>query len=278
MARHSTTTHALLESARYEVLPTEGIAESVLAHVPAEVTVTVTASEHQGLEATLVVCEKLAAAGRRAVPHIAARLVRDRHQLHAIIDRVAEAGIRDIFVPGGDATPPAGTYTNALELLQDIRELEAPVDQIGIAAYPEPHPQIAADPLAQALWDKQGYATYMVSNLCFDAETIMRWLYGVRAEGVELPLRIGVPGKVELARLARVATKIGVGESAKFLMKNPSTFARMATPGGYNPQRLLDSLATLLDSSAEGLPGLHVYTFNQLQATEQWRTRKLARV
>lgn len=278
MAHHSTTAHALLESARYEVLPTEGIAENVLKHVPAEVTVTVTASEHQGLEATLGVCEHLAAAGRRAVPHIAARLVRDRHQLRVIIDRLAEAGIRDIFVPGGDATPPAGSYTNALELLQDIHELEAPIDQIGIAAYPEPHPQIEADSLARALWDKQSYATYMVSNLCFDAETIMRWLYGVRAEGIELPLRIGVPGRVELARLARVATKIGVGESAKFLMKNPSTFARMATPGGYNPQRLLDSLTSLLDSSAESLPGLHVYTFNQLQATEQWRTRKLARV
>ncbi len=278
MTHHGSTTRTLLGSARYEILPTRGIAEAVLENVPADVTVTVTASENQGLEATLAVCEQLAAAGRKAVPHIAARMVQDRHELREIMARVAEAGIRDIFVPGGDATPPAGTYVNALQLLQDLHELDAPVDELGIAAYPEPHPRIEADPLAQALWDKRIYATYMVSNLCFDPETIMRWLYGVRAEGLELPLHIGVPGKVELARLARVATKIGVGESAKFLMKNASAFARMAAPGGYNPRRLLDSLATLLDSSDESLPGLHVYTFNQLEATEQWRTRELSRV
>ena len=44
----------LLEHARYEVLPTATTEEKVLASVPKDVAVTVTASASKGLEATLV--------------------------------------------------------------------------------------------------------------------------------------------------------------------------------------------------------------------------------
>ena len=80
--------HRLLNNARYEVLPTAKI-EGVLAeHVPPGRTVTVTASPAKGLEATLAMTERLAAAGYDAVPHLAARMISGREELGEIVQRM----------------------------------------------------------------------------------------------------------------------------------------------------------------------------------------------
>ena len=98
----------------------------------------------------------------------------------------------------------------------------------------------------------------------------------MRARGIELPLVLGIAGKVELAKLARVATKIGVGESTRFLRKNTTTFTRMARPGGYNPRKFLDKIGPVLDDPNKVVAGLHIYTFNQIKDPEVWRRKQLA--
>ncbi|MFD8395675.1 5,10-methylenetetrahydrofolate reductase, partial [Streptomyces sp. NPDC059680] len=68
---------ALLGHVRYEVLPARATEEKVLAEVPRDVVITVTASPVKGLEPTLGLTERLAAHGYRVVPHVPARLLRD---------------------------------------------------------------------------------------------------------------------------------------------------------------------------------------------------------
>ena len=48
------------------------------AFLPAGATVSVTASPAKGIEATVALCEQLQALGFRAVPHLSARMIRDR--------------------------------------------------------------------------------------------------------------------------------------------------------------------------------------------------------
>lgn len=265
----------LLKTARYEVLPTAGIVDRISEHVVPGRTITVTASTGLSLEATLSTAEQLQALGYTAVPHIAARMVQGRTELEEILDRLGHAGIDTIFVPAGDATPPAGGYAGALDLLVDLTSMAPPITQIGVSAYPESHPIIPDDVTVQAMWDKRDYATQIVSNLCFDPGIVSTWLARVRARGFELPLILGIAGKVELAKLAKVAAKIGVGESTRFLRKNTATFTRMAKPGGYNPRKFLDRLSPVLDDPYMGIGGLHIYTFNQVKDTEAWRRKQL---
>jgi len=99
----------LLSNTRYEVLPTASIEDTVLEHVGRSEAVTVTASPGKGLEATLDLTERLTKHGYTAVPHLAARMVRDRSELEEICARLTSQGIDTIFVPGGDADPP-GAY------------------------------------------------------------------------------------------------------------------------------------------------------------------------
>ncbi|MFF9038864.1 5,10-methylenetetrahydrofolate reductase [Streptomyces sp. NPDC014892] len=269
---------ALLRTVRYEVLPAKATEEKVLAHVPRDVVVTVTASPVKGLEPTLDLAGRLAAHGYRVVPHVPARLLRDDLHLKEVVDRLREAGVDDVFVPAGDADPPAGSYDGALPVLRRLSELGRPFARVGVTGYPESHPLIHDDVTVQAMWDKREHATYVVSNLCFDPRVLGDWLVRVRRRGVTLPVHVGVAGPVQRTKLLAMATKIGVGESTRFLTQHASWFVRFAAPGGYSPEKLLTRTESALTDPASGVAGLHLFTFNQIAETESWRRALLDRL
>ena len=267
----------LLAHARYEVLPTATTEEKILAHLPKDRVITVTASPAKGLGITFDLAERLGSAGYPVVPHIAARMVSGRSELAEICDRLTASGITRVFVPGGDADP-AGDYVDALGLLEDLKELGSPFAHVGITGYPESHPKIHDDLTVQSMWDKRRYATHVVSNLTFDPAVIADWLGRLRSRGVTMPLLLGMPGPIDRAKLLGMAGKIGVGESTKFLSKNKGLFARLAAPGGFTGERFLEQCAPALGKPGALVEGLHVFTFNQIEATEKWRTSMIDRL
>jgi methylenetetrahydrofolate reductase (NADPH) len=264
-----------LRDVRYEVIPTKTIGDRVRESVPVGVPVTITASPTKGIEPTLELAEELAGHGFRVVPHLSARLVVDDVHLKEIVDRLLKVGVDDVFVPAGDADPPAGRYHGALPLLADLTDLGRPFRHVGITGYPESHPAIDDDIVVQAMWDKRTHATYIVSNLCFNARTLTGWVRRVRRRGVDLPIRIGLAGPVERTKLLTMAGKIGVKESARFLGRHLAWFARLAT--SYSPDRLLERTATELSTPDVAVAGLHVFTFNQVAEVERWRQELLNR-
>jgi len=268
----------LLQRPRYELFPAKSTEETVLEWVPSDLTVTVTASPAKGLDPTLDLTEKLAARGYRVVPHLSARLVRDDAHLADVVARLTSCGVDDVFVPAGDADPPAGRFDSALSLLDRLAEMGSPFSRVGVTGYPESHPKIGDDITIQAMWDKRHHATYLVSNLCLDPATLRTWIARVRTRGVTLPLFVGIAGPVDRARLLRMATTAGVTESARFLAGHTRWLLRLSTPAGYNPDRLLARTGTALANPASAVEGLHIFTFNQVRQTEQWRRALLDRL
>jgi len=275
--RHAELLARLVADARYEVLPTPSVEDTVLTHLPRERVITVTASPGKGLGATLDLAERLAGHGYPVVPHLAARMVHGRGELAEICERLTGKGITRVFVPGGDAEAD-GTYPDALSLLEDLADLGRPFSHVGIAGYPESHPTIHDDLTVQSMWDKRRYATHVVSNLTFDPGTIRVWVRRMRDRGITMPLLLGLPGPVERTKLLAMATKIGVGESTRFLVKHKGTLARLAAPGGFTGERFLEQCAPGLAAPDAGVEGLHVFTFNQIAATEAWREDLLRRL
>jgi methylenetetrahydrofolate reductase (NADPH) len=267
----------LLQQPRYEVFPAASVEDAVLEWVPTDLTVTVTASPARGLDATVDLAERLSARGYHVVPHLSARLVRDGAHLAEVVARLLACGVDDVFVPAGDADPPAGDFDSALALLDRLAELGSPFPSVGVTGYPQSHPKIGDDVTIQAMWDKRHHATYLVSNLCFDAGTLRRWIARVRARGITLPLYVGLAGPVDQARLLKMAAKAGVSESARFMSGHIEWFLRLGTPGGYSPDRLLERTGAALADPASAVAGLHVFTFNQIKQTEQWRRSLLDR-
>src|SRR5688500_15890239 len=96
----------LLRRSRFEILPLDGVEDQVLATVPSDVTLTVTASPTKGLGPTVDLTRRLVGHGYTVVPHLSARLVADTAELEEIVARLHEAGVREVFVVAGDAEEP----------------------------------------------------------------------------------------------------------------------------------------------------------------------------
>jgi methylenetetrahydrofolate reductase (NADPH) len=264
-----------LRRPRYEVIPLRGAEEQIVEHVPKDVKLTVTASPNKGIEATLKLAEKLSKLGYETAPHLSARLIRDEAHLEDVLGRLHESGIRDVFVVAGDVEEPAGKFTGASELLSGMAGLDHNLDEVGITGYPESHPFISDEDTIKAMYQKEPYATYIVSQMTFDTGVISHWARRVRMRGVQLPIYVGMPGAVSRQKLMRVSAGIGLGESARFLKKYRNWFFRFFMPGGYSPDRLIEGLTPSFADPRSNIRGFHIYTFNEVGRTEAWRREKL---
>lgn len=266
----------LLGRPRYEVIPLDGVEDEVRAHVPQDVKITVTVSPTKGLDPTFELAERLAADGYEVVPHLSARLVLDDGHLREILARLQGAKLHEVFVVAGDASQPAGQFSGAAELLRAMAEHGHDLRDIGITGYPESHPLIDDETTIQAMFEKADFATYIVSQICFDARVTLRWIENVWARGTRLPIYVGMPGAVRTTRLVRASARMGLGDSARFLRKHGSLVGRLLVPGTYSPDDLIRGLEPALVDPTPKIAGFHVYTFNELEATERWRRRRLA--
>ena len=273
---HAAALARVLEAPTFELIPLRNAMDQA-ALLPPGATVSVTASPAKGVEATIALCEQLQGRGFRAVPHVSARMIRDRAHLIDLVAWLESAGVDRAFVVGGDEKEP-GAYPDGLALLREMAEIGHSLGEIGIPGYPQGHPFIADAPLLDALRAKAPFATYMTTQLCFDPVAIGRWIAARRAEGIELPVHVGVPGVAEPQRLLAIGARIGVADTHRFLVKNLRFVTRLVRSGGfYRPDGLLEGLAPLLADPAAGISGLHLYTFNAVEATESWRRAYLDR-
>jgi methylenetetrahydrofolate reductase (NADPH) len=265
----------LLDSPRFELIPVGGAEDRAAILAPGS-TVTVTCSQRHGIDRTLEVSERLARRGYRVVPHLAARLVRDRSHLERIVARLAATGIGEAFVVGGDASPPAGGYRDAGDLLEGLDSLPHTLAAIGVAGYPEGHPFISDARLLQALRRNQPHAAHVVTQICFDADALVRWIIRVREAGIVLPVVVGLPGVVERRKLAEISLRAGAGPSLRYLARHGRQVATLARSRRYDPTPLTRAVASHLDDPGLGIGGVHLFTFNQVEATRAWLTRASA--
>ena len=264
---------ALLERPLFELIPLRDAIERAES-LPPGAAATVTASPTHGIESTIELCEGLIALGHPATPHLAAHMIRDRAHLQELLVRCRSAGIRGAFVVGGDAKD-RGEIHDGLALLRLMEELGHPFEDVGVAGYPEGHPSIPDEVLLTSLKEKQAHATYLTTQMSFDADAVASWIGRIRDAGVTLPIHLGLPGVVHVRRLLRVAARIGVGGSLRYLRKNRQLF-RLLFGRSFTPERLLGSLGSTLVEPKADVRALHLFTFNQVEETVAWQERMLA--
>jgi len=269
----STRLADLLSNVSYEVIPFKSTEQAVLASVPTSIPLTVTVTEARGLESTLRVTEQLVSHGYRVAPHLAARLFVDRDHVADVVARLRAAGVRSVFVIGGDSAEPVGRFPDAYSLLQALGQS---FEEIGIAGYPEGHSAVSQDAIDLALKQKAPMATRIISQICFDARTTSAWAARIAAFGVGLPVQVGMPGPVNRQKLMRISASLGLGQSARFLRKQQNLLWRFLMPGGYHPTRLAKRLASAVTETSNNVRGLHIFTFNELARTEAWRQELLS--
>lgn len=269
----------LVENSRLELVPMKSL-EMATADLPACSVVSMTCSPAKSIEATLDATERLVDEGHHVTPHISARMVHSHDHLSELADRISALGLPEIFVVAGDADTH-GAYFDAIEFLDDFLALEPAVQHIGFTAYPDTHPLIEPGRLHEALHRKQamilgsGRTAHVSTQMCYSADRIRSWLRRERAAGLTVPVHLGVPGVVDRSKLMTMGMRLGVGSSLRYLSKNRSAIGRLMTQRNYRPDQVLRPLAP--DARGLGIDALHLFTFNQVRQTEEWRSRFLDR-
>jgi methylenetetrahydrofolate reductase (NADPH) len=259
---------------RFEVMPFTSV-EPQVTQLPRPVRLAITTSPKHGVDHALDFAERIRGAGHALTLHVAARMVRSEQHLDEILARARELGIDDLFVIGGDAPEQLGPFAAAGDVLDLVAAHPLRPAALGIGAYPEGHPLIAPEVLDAALERKARIATYVVTQLCFDPKTLLGWLDGVRARGLELPLYVGAAGPVERRKLLEISMRIGVGPSLRYLRKQRG-IANLFRGPTDSATRFRDAMAPHLDDPGREIAGFHYFTFNELVGTQRWHEQSAA--
>ena len=209
----------------------------------------------------------------RAVAHLTCAS-QSRDQIRRVIGSYAAAGIRHILairgdMPGGARVPwvrhPDG-LSNATELVAMVRELGDFC--VGVAAFPEPHPEHGDAALdARLLVEKaRAGASYAITQLFFTAEDYFRLVERVRSLGCDIPILPGVMPITNVSQVRRFAELSGSALPA-------AVTDRIAAVADEEDQvrKVGIEIATELGEALldGGAPGLHFFTQNRSLATRE---------
>jgi methylenetetrahydrofolate reductase (NADPH) len=225
---------------------------------------------------------RLKRAGFLPMPHVGARHLENAAQLQRLAEQLKDAGVDRILIIGGDRATPAGPYDSSLSVMQTGAFQRAGITRVAIGGFPEGNPHIPEKILNEALEAKvslarkEGLQLSIITQFCFKAEPVVEWVRGVRARGIDVPIRVGLAGPASLITLLRYGLRCGVGNSLHVLKENPS-FAKMLVERG--PEPIIRGLTASLgnsDGKQFGIAGLHFYIFGGFEKTMDWIAAELS--
>ncbi|WP_165478322.1 methylenetetrahydrofolate reductase [Arthrobacter sp. S39] len=249
---------------RLEVAPSADLLTQLPAAFDTTGSVSVTCLPHHGPARTVQASVNLARLGYHTVPHLAARSITGEAELHSLLKQLQEAGVSELFLVAGDRRTPAGPYSWSGQLLEAVNAY-SPDFSIGIAGYPEGHPQLSQEQLRSGLLTKASLASSVVTQMCFSAEAISRYIRTIRTSGIQLPVWVGVPGPVSVRKLVSLGARLGVGRSLKLARGTGMAGALWRRDDflSYDSGRLIRHVHQELAGDPL-FAGFHVYTFNDL--------------
>ena len=235
----------------------------------------VTSLPSDKVERSVAVAAELRNAGLVPVPHVVARNIAGRTDLETLLRRLTiEARVDRVLILGGDRREPSGEFECSQQLLETGLFDAFGIRKIKLSWYPEGHPRISDSELAKARAAKlriaaaRGFEVELVSQFCFESTPIIASARQLRAEGIQLPLRIGVAGPATRASLLKYAMICGVGASVRALKERPGARSLLSSE---TPERLLREVAhAQAEEPSLDMHRVHFFTFASLASTIQF--------
>lgn len=214
--------------------------------------------------------------GYEPVPHFASRRLHSRELLEDRIRRMSdEAGVTDVLVIGGGLDRQAGDFSSTMEVLETGLFDKYGVTHIGVAGHPEGSPDFSEEVALQALRLKKSFAERsgaklrIVTQFGFDANRFISWADGLKDNGIDLPVHLGVAGPAKITTLLKFAAMCGVGNSISFLKKNALSLTALAT--SHSPENVVGPIENhVLGNTGTPIRQIHVFAFGGLKKTSEW--------
>jgi len=267
----------LIAASSLEMSPRElHRAGEVAALLPADTCIYIPSLPGLPLARTLEAVAAIRAAGLDPVPHVSARRILDRVEFASFLKRaVEEHGVHRVMLIGGDESAPKGPYADSLQVLEEGVLAKCGVREIGVAGYPEGHPQISSSALQAAFRRKielaktQNLGLYVVTQFSFAPARVVEYCSELARTAPSIPVYVGIAGPTDPVALARYAQRCGVSASLRALRTLGTGIARLVTH--TDPREHVLAVARYSAArESSNVAGIHLYSFGGAVRTAGW--------
>jgi len=224
--------------------------------------------------------KRLSQDGFAVMPHFPARIIADAATLENWIAMYAgEAGVDQALLLAGGVDQPHGAFHSSMQLLETGLFDKAGFKRLHVAGHPEGNRDI--DPnggdsaVMEALHWKQGFAARtdaqmaLATQFCFEAAPVIAWADRLRAEGIDLPIHIGVAGPAKLQTLIKFSIACGVGASLRVLQRRAKDVTKLLLP--FEPTEFLSDLAAHKAANPDfNITHVHFFPLGGIKTNAAW--------
>jgi methylenetetrahydrofolate reductase (NADPH) len=270
-----------LQNFSIEVMPrTAEKVESFRDILPQHTRVYIAHIEGTPVEDMVATAARLKGEGFDVMPHFPARIIPDRTTLADWIARYkGEAGVHQALLLGGGVNTPAGDFNASMQLVET--GLFDGFTRLHVAGHPEGNRDIDKDGgdriVMEALKWKQAYSERtdakmaIATQFCFEAEPVIAWVNKLAAEGIKIPVHIGIAGPAKLQTLIKFAIACGVGPSLRVLQKRAMDVTKLLLP--YEPTDVVTALAAHKAANPDfGIESVHFFPLGGIKTNATWIT------
>ncbi len=270
---------AFLKGYSIEVMPrTAEKVEDFRALLPAGTRVYIAHIDGTPIEEMVATAKRLHAEGFPVMPHFPARIIKDKAMLADWIARYkGEADVKQALLLGGGISTPHGDFDNSMQLIET--GLFDGFERLHVAGHPEGNKDIdpdgsdrnvmAALRWKQAFRERSDAKMAMATQFCFEAKPVIEWVNRLNAEGIDIPVHIGVAGPAKLQTLIKFAIACGVGPSLKVLQKRAMDVTKLLLP--YEPNEFVAELAAHKAANpAFGIDSVHFFPLGGIKTNATW--------
>jgi len=232
------------------------------------------------IEDMVATAKRVAAEGFPVMPHFPARIIADKAMLGDWIARYqGEAGVEQALLLAGGVTKPFGDFQSSMQLMETGLFDKAGFKRLHVAGHPEGNRDIDpkggdAEVMTALRW-KQDFANRsdaqmaIATQFCFEAQPVIDWVNRLNAQGVTLPVHIGIAGPAKLQTLIKFAIACGVGPSLKVLQKRARDVTKLVMP--FEPTEVLTQLANYKAENPDfGIESVHFFPLGGIKTNANW--------
>jgi methylenetetrahydrofolate reductase (NADPH) len=264
-----------------EVMPrTAEKVEDFRDFLPSATRVYVAHIEGTPIEDMVATAKRLAAEGYDVMPHFPARIIKDEATLRNWIAMYqGEADVEQALILAGGVTTPHGDYHSSMQLFESGAFGDAGFKRLHVAGHPEGNKDIdpdggmtnvdAALRWKQAFSDTSDAEMAIATQFCFEAKPVIDWANDLAANGITLPIHIGVAGPAKLQTLIKFSIACGVGASLRVLQRRAKDLTKLLLP--FSPNEFLAELAAHKAQNPQlKISHVHFFPLGGIKTNAKW--------
>jgi methylenetetrahydrofolate reductase (NADPH) len=245
------------------------------AHFAPATEVTITFLPGDNIRSNVETAAHLRRAGFDPVPHIAAREMPSREALNDFLFGLrSEADVRRVLLIAGDVAAARGPFKSSRDVAASGLLQAHGITRVSIAGHPEGHPYLDEDAAFRSLADwrdwshASGIGVDIVTQFCFEAAPILKFLRELGMRGIALPVIVGLAGPATPATLTKFALRCGIGNSMRALRGQIGRYGRLLLDA--TPDEVLRGLRAASSEAIAGIAGFHLFPFGGLRKSANW--------